>query len=208
MELGLKYKGPGMKEEKSEGFEKIEGEAAFYGPKLDFEVRAADGKNITIATIQIDFVLPQKFGLNYIDKEQKKLTPVIIHQSPFGSYQRFIALLLEQTNGKLPFWLVPCQVAILPFNAEKEIKDYCEKLAGELEKSSLRVKIFSKDKVTNRVRQMYQKKIPYYLVVGEKEIKTKLLKLVNAYNEGQEEELTEKELISKLNVLKEAMPSK
>jgi len=81
----------------------LKGEAAFYGPKLDLEITAADGKNISIATIQLDFVLSQKFGLNYIDKEQKEQTPVIIHQSPFGSYQRFIALLLEQTNGKLPF---------------------------------------------------------------------------------------------------------
>src|SRR5947209_17714074 len=103
MELGLKRKRFGVGEDKNEVFEEIKGEAAFYVPKLDFEVQAADGKNITIATIQLDFVLPQKFGLNYIDKEEKKQTPVIIHQSPFGSYQRFIALLLEQTSGKLPF---------------------------------------------------------------------------------------------------------
>ena len=81
----------------------MKGEAAFYGPKLDIEVKAADGKNITLATIQIDFVLPQNFGLNYIDKEQKLKVPVIIHQSPIGTYQRFIALLLEQKDGKLPF---------------------------------------------------------------------------------------------------------
>lgn len=81
----------------------MKGEAAFYGPKLDIEVQAVDGKNITLATIQLDFVLPQKFGLNYIDKEQKLKIPVIIHQSPIGTYQRFISLLLEQTDGKLPF---------------------------------------------------------------------------------------------------------
>jgi threonyl-tRNA synthetase len=79
------------------------GEAAFYGPKLDFETQAADGKNITIATIQLDFILPQKFGLFFENKEQGLEMPVIIHQSPFGSYQRFIALLLEKTTGKLPF---------------------------------------------------------------------------------------------------------
>jgi threonyl-tRNA synthetase len=81
----------------------LKGEAAFYGPKLDIEVQAADGKNITLATIQLDFILPQKFGLKYIDKEQKLQNPVIIHHSPIGAYQRFIALLLEQTDGKLPF---------------------------------------------------------------------------------------------------------
>lgn len=103
MELGLKRKEFGIEREKSKLFEEIKGEAAFYGPKLDFEVQAADGKNITLATIQLDFVMPQKFSLNYIDKKQKEQIPVIIHQSPFGSYQRFTALLLEQTKGKLPF---------------------------------------------------------------------------------------------------------
>jgi len=81
----------------------LKGEAAFYGPKLDIEIQTADGKNVTVSTIQFDFILPQKFGLNYIDKEQKLKTPAIIHQSPIGTYQRFISLLLEQTNGKLPF---------------------------------------------------------------------------------------------------------
>jgi threonyl-tRNA synthetase len=84
-------------------YEIIKGEAAFYGPKLDLEIKAADGKNITIATIQLDFALPQKFNLSYVDKEGKMQMPVIIHQTPFGTYQRFIALLLEQTNGQLPF---------------------------------------------------------------------------------------------------------
>ncbi|CAJ0841664.1 16018_t:CDS:2 [Entrophospora sp. SA101] len=81
----------------------LKGEAAFYGPKLDLEITAADGKNITISTIQLDFILPQKFGLNYIDAKQNLKTTAIIHHSPIGTYQRFIALLLEQTDGKLPF---------------------------------------------------------------------------------------------------------
>jgi len=81
----------------------LKGEAAFYGPKLDVEVRAADGKNITLSTIQLDFVLPQKFGLKYMDKEQKLRAPAIIHHAPTSAYQRFLALLLEQTGGKLPF---------------------------------------------------------------------------------------------------------
>jgi len=81
----------------------LRGEAAFYGPKLDIEVQASDGKNITLSTIQLDFILPQKFGLKYIDKEQKLQTPAIIHHAPASAYQRFIALLLEQTDGKLPF---------------------------------------------------------------------------------------------------------
>ncbi|CFW93052.1 Threonine--tRNA ligase (fragment) [endosymbiont DhMRE of Dentiscutata heterogama] len=179
----------------------LRGEAAFYGPKLDLEITAADGKNITISTIQLDFILPQKFGLNYIDSEQNLKIPAIIHQSPIGSYQRFIALLLEQTDGKLPFWLAPCQVAILPFNEEKEIKDYCEELVGKLKQSGLRVKIFTKKKLKDRVRQMYQKKIPYYLVIGQEEVEVKKnpnqetkIKLMHTYEGGKVEELTEKEL--------------
>jgi threonyl-tRNA synthetase len=123
---------------------------------------------------------------------------VIIHQSPFGSYQRFIALLLEQTQGKLPFWLAPCQVAILPINQEKEIKDYCEKIAGELTQIDLRVKIFSKEKLKYRILQTYQKKIPYYLVVGMNELEKKMLKLTKVYHRGEEEFLSEKDLYSKL----------
>ncbi|CAI2161757.1 1317_t:CDS:2 [Funneliformis geosporum] len=158
----------------------LKGEAAFYGPKLDLEIKAADGKDITIATIQLDFILPQKFGLNYIDKEQKLQTAVIIHQSPFGSYQ------------------LPCQLAILPFNEEEEIKNYCQKLAGELAEIGVRVKIFSKKKLKDRIRQMYRKKIPHYLVIGKEELKTKILKLVDAYQEGRMEELTERELVNKI----------
>ena len=191
----------------------LKGEAAFYGPKLDLEITAADGKNISIATIQLDFVLSQKFGLNYIDKEQKEQTPVIIHQSPFGSYQRFIALLLEQTDGKLPFWLAPCQLAILPINEEREIIGYCEKLAGKLKEVDLRVKIFSKKRLQNRIPQMYQKKIPYYLVIGKEELESGKLKLTNTYLLRKKNETSQKatsnqenqgiiiqELVSKLTV--------
>ena len=81
----------------------LKGEAAFYGPKLDIEVQTTDNKNVTLSTIQLDFILPQKFGLKYIDKEQKLQTPVIIHHAPASAYQRLIALLLEQTSGQLPF---------------------------------------------------------------------------------------------------------
>ncbi len=84
-------------------FTKLEGEAAFYGPKLDIEVRTSDGKRITLATIQLDFILPRKFNLSYVNGKGAQQTPVIIHYSSIGSYQRFISILLEQKNGKLPF---------------------------------------------------------------------------------------------------------
>jgi threonyl-tRNA synthetase len=176
----------------------LPGEAAFYGPKLDIEVQAADGKIITLATMQIDFPTPEKFGLQYINEKQELKTPVIIHQTPIGSYQRFIALLIEQTEGKLPFWLSPCQVAILPLNEEKETKNYCEKLKENLAKKDLRVKIFTEKTLNYRIRQIYKKKIPYYLVVGKEEIEKKMLKLTYTYLPNEITELTEKELYNKL----------
>jgi len=178
----------------------LKGEAAFYGPKLDLEIKAADGKNITIATIQLDFILPQKFGLKYTDKEQSLKTAAIIHQSPIGSYQRFIALLLEQTDGKLPFWLAPCQLAILPLNDEKSVKNYCEKLEKELTSLNLRAKIISEKSLNYRIREIYKKKIPYYLVIGKEEVEKNILKLIYTYLPNKVEELTEKELYNKLNI--------
>jgi threonyl-tRNA synthetase len=149
--------------------------------------------------MQIDFPTPEKFGLQYINEKQELKTPVIIHQTPIGSYQRFIALLIEQTEGKLPFWLSPCQVAILPLNEEKEIKNYCEKLKENLTKKDLRVKIFAEKTLNYRIRQIYKKKIPYYLVVGKEEIEKKMLKLTYTYLPPNEiTELTEKALYNKL----------
>jgi threonyl-tRNA synthetase len=169
------------------------GEAAFYGPKLDLEVKTADGKYITISTIQLDFLLPQRFNLQYIDKEQKIQKPIVIHQSPIGSYQRFIALLLEKNNGKLPFWLAPIQLVILPLNEEKETQNYCQKLLKELSKNSLRAKIFSPKKTLNyRIKQVHEKKIPCYITVGRKEVKNKKLKLSFTYSSDKEKRILKK----------------
>ncbi|CAJ0649484.1 15712_t:CDS:2, partial [Entrophospora sp. SA101] len=126
------------------------GEAAFYGPKLDLEVKAADGKYITIATIQLDFLLPQKFNLQYIDKEQKLQTPIIIHQSP---------------------------IVILPLNDQKEITEFSENLQKKLLSNHFRSEIWQEKTLNYRIKQTYKKKIPYYLVIGSQEIKTKELKL-------------------------------
>ena len=184
----------------------LRGEAAFYGPKLDIEVQAADGKNITLATIQLDFVLPQKFGLQYIDNEQKLQTPAIIHQTPIGTYQRFIALLLEQAQGKLPFWLAPIQLVILPLNNQEEVKKYSESLQKKLFSNNLRSEIWSEKTLNYRIRQIYKKKIPYYLIIGEKEINDayilpnrneRSLNLVHVYS-NEAKNLTEKELVEKL----------
>jgi threonyl-tRNA synthetase len=176
-------------------------EAAFYGPKLDLEVKAADDKYITIATIQLDFVLPQKFGLDYIDKEDKKQTPVIIHQTPIGTYQRFTALLLEQTGGKLPFWLVPIQLVVLLVNDQKEVKEYGENLQKELLSNNFRSKIWSsKETLNRRIEQTYKKKIPFYVVIGKKEVNNEKLAVHYIYSgkSGKPEILTKEELVGRL----------
>ncbi len=152
-------------------YEPLRGEAAFYGPKLDFEVEAADGKNITLATIQIDFVLPASFNLTYIDQEQKNQTPMINHQSPIGTYKRFIALLLEQTNGKLPLWLSPVQLVILPLNNKEKVLNYSYNLKKNLDENKIRSEIWDEKTLSYLIKEIYKKKIPYYVVIGEREVK-------------------------------------
>lgn len=156
------------------------GQAAFYGPKLDIEIKTNDGKYSTIATIQLDFLLPQKFKLYYLDKKQKKQIPILIHQSPIGSYERCIALLIEQKQGKLPIWLVPCQLAILPINETSKVIKYCKEITKKL--TNWRTKIFSKKTLQYRIKQLYQQKIiPYYLIIGNQEIEQKQLTLNSIY---------------------------
>lgn len=173
------------------------GEAAFYGPKLDIEVEAVDGKIITLATMQVDFPTPLKFGLQYIDEKQELKSPAIIHQSPIGSYQRFIALLCEQTQGKLPFWLAPVQIIILPLNEEKEIINYSNDLQKKFFTSNLRSKVWDAKTLNYRIRQVHQKKIPYCLVIGQEEVAKKILKLVCTYQD-KIMPLTEQQLYDKL----------
>jgi len=168
-------------------------EAAFYGPKLDFEVEVISGKNITISTIQIDLILANSFDLNYIDKEGKKKKPVIIHQSPIGTYQRFISFLCEKNKGKLPFWISPIQVAILPLNEEKVIKNYCERIKKKLIIKKIRVNIISEKTIGYRIKEIYKKKIPYYFIVGKKEIEKKIIKLFNTRIKENIKELSEKD---------------
>jgi len=173
---------------------KEKGEAAFYGPKLDFEVKAQDGKYITIGTIQLDFISPQRFNLKYIDKEQNFQIPMIIHHSPIGTYQRFIALLLEKTGGRLPFWLAPTQLVILPLNNQEEVKNCSEDLQKRLSIAQFRSEIWSDETLGYSIKKTHQKKIPYYLVIGKEEIKTKKMKLHHVYSQ-KEVELAPEDLI-------------
>jgi threonyl-tRNA synthetase len=144
------------------------GEAAFYGPKLDFMVKDAIGRKWQLGTVQVDYNLPERFELEYIDANQQKQRPVMIHRAPFGSMERFVAVLLEHTAGNFPLWLTPEQVIILPIS-EKYL-GYANELKQELEENNIRVLIDERNEKTGKkIRDAEVGKIPYMLIVGEKE---------------------------------------
>jgi threonyl-tRNA synthetase len=150
-------------------FYEAEGEAAFYGPKLDVQVKSAIGHDVTLSTVQLDYQLPERFDLTYVDKNGDKVRPVVIHRAILGSLDRFVAFLLEETKGNLPIWLAPVQVNIIPVNNELHL-DYCLELNDRLLKNKIRVEIDSRDeKLGYRMRESQTKKIPYTLVIGDKE---------------------------------------
>jgi len=145
-----------------------EGEAAFYGPKMDFMVKDALGRNWQLGTIQVDYNLPEKFDLTYIEKDNSKDRPVMIHRAPFGSMERFIALLLEHTAGKFPLWLAPDQVVIIPIS--EKFNSYAYKVFELFITNEIRTFVDERNERTGRkIRDNELKKIPYLLVVGEKE---------------------------------------
>ena len=148
---------------------KIEyGEAAFYGPKLDFMVKDAIGRRWQLGTIQVDYNLPERFELEYTGEDNKKHRPVMIHRAPFGSMERFIAVLIEHTGGKFPLWITPEQVAVLAIS--EKYNEYARKVARELENEGLSVVVDERnEKIGRKIRDTELKRIPYMLIVGEKE---------------------------------------
>ncbi len=151
-----------------------EGEAAFYGPKLDFMVKDALGRKWQLGTIQVDYNLPDRFDLTYIDKNNESKRPVMIHRAPFGSLERFIAILLENTAGNLPLWLTPNQFIILPISEKHE--KYCENVLNLLENNEIRGLIDNRSETIGRkIRDAEVEKIPYMLVVGEQESEQKVI---------------------------------
>lgn len=145
------------------------GEAAFYGPKLDVNVKPAIGNEITLSTCQLDFCLPAKFDLKYVDKDGVKKTPVVLHRAILGSLDRFMAYILEETKGALPTWLSPVQVNIIPVNPEIH-KEYSEKVLNELKELNIRAELDDRnEKLGYRMRESQTKKIPYSLIIGDKE---------------------------------------
>lgn len=145
------------------------GEAAFYGPKLDFMVKDALGRRWQLGTIQVDYNLPERFELEYVDADNHRKRPVMIHRAPFGSLERFIALLIEHCAGKFPLWLTPTQVKILPIS--DKFTDYCQKVTELLKKAEIRVEIDERnEKIGKKIREAELAKIPYMLIIGEQEV--------------------------------------
>ena len=145
------------------------GEAAFYGPKLDVQVKPAVGNEITLSTCQLDFCLPAKFDLKYVDKDGSKKTPVVLHRAVFGSIDRFMAYYLEETKGCLPVWLSPVQVNIIPVNNEYHL-DYSSEIYDILKDNNIRVELDNRDeKLSYKMRESQTRKIPYTIILGDKE---------------------------------------
>ncbi len=164
---------------------KCEGEAALYGPKLDFMFTDALGREVQIPTVQVDFSTPKRFGLYYIDEKGEKQVPVMVHRAILGSYERFLALILEQFKGVLPTWLSPVQIKILPIS-EKHIK-YSEEVARKLQETGIRVEIdYSQESFGKKMRETITKKIPYAVVIGDKEIEKKTITVRNRSYATQE----------------------
>ena len=148
------------------------GEAAFYGPKLDFMVKDAIGRRWQLGTIQVDYNLPERFELEYTGSDNQKHRPVMIHRAPFGSMERFIAVLIEHTAGKFPLWLTPEQVVVMPIS--EKYNDYAHEVAAQLEMQDIRTTVDDRnEKIGRKIRDNELKRIPYLLIVGEKEEQNK-----------------------------------
>ncbi len=154
----------------------VQGEAAFYGPKLDFMVKDALGRNWQLGTIQVDYQLPQRFNLEYVGSDNQKHTPVMIHRAPFGSLERFVAVLIEHCAGNFPLWLAPDQIAVLPIS--ERFNDYAKLVFEKLKEQDIRGLLDDRDeKIGRKIRDAETKKIPYMLIVGEREVAENLVAL-------------------------------
>ena len=162
-----------------------EGDAAFYGPKADFMIKDALGREWQCGTVQIDFMLPERFNLKYIDSDGLEKTPVMIHRAPLGSLERFLAILIEQYAGVFPLWLSPVQVAILPIS-EKFLKQ-ADEVKKEFEKNNIRVKLNDDNKsLGGKIRESTLQKIPFMIIIGEKEIEKGELFVTVRTREGKD----------------------
>ena len=173
------------------------GEAAFYGPKLDFMVKDAIGRKWQLGTIQVDYNLPQRFHLEYTAEDNSKQTPVMIHRAPFGSLERFTAVLIEHTAGHFPLWLTPEQVAILPIS--EKYNDYAEKLRKYFDRNNVRAYVDDRnEKIGRKIRDNELKRVPYMLVVGEKEAEDGLVSM-RKQGGGEQATMTMEEFAQRVN---------
>ncbi|MBQ3419293.1 MAG: threonine--tRNA ligase [Erysipelotrichaceae bacterium] len=165
-------------------YEEAIGEAAFYGPKLDVEVKPAIGPEVTLSTCQLDFLLPRRFELNYIDSNGEKQVPVVIHRAIFGTFDRFTAFLIEETKGAMPLWLAPKQIEIIPVNSEIHA-DYAYKVKEQFASNGFRVEVDDRnEKLGYRIREAQLKKIPVEIVVGDNEKDNKTVNIRRYGKEG------------------------
>ncbi|CAN5736995.1 threonine--tRNA ligase [soil metagenome] len=150
-------------------YERIEGEAAFYGPKIDIKVEDSIGRLWQLSTVQFDFNLPERFDLEYVGDDNKPHRPIMVHRALFGSVERFFGVLIEHYAGAFPFWLAPVQISVLPIT--DRINDYAEKIGKELKDAGFRVEVNSKsDKIGAKIREAQLQKVPFMLVLGDKEL--------------------------------------
>jgi threonyl-tRNA synthetase len=162
----------------------VEGEAAFYGPKLDFMVKDALGRRWQLGTIQVDYILPERFELEYTGSDNQRHRPVMIHRAPFGSLERFIAVLIEHCAGNFPLWLAPDQIAVLPIS--ERFNEYAAKVYEKLKEQDIRGLLDDRDeKVGRKIRDAETKKIPYMLIVGEREASENLV-AVRKHGQGDQ----------------------
>jgi threonyl-tRNA synthetase len=173
-----------------------EGEAAFYGPKVDFMAKDSIGRTWQVATIQLDFVQPANFELEFVNEEGKREQPVMIHCAIMGSIERFMSTLIEHTAGNFPLWLSPVQVSILPISDKHH--DYAKALCETLQAQGLRVETDdSKEGLGKKIRSVREMKNPYWIVIGDKDIEAGKVTL-ESRDHGQLGQLTEEEVVSRL----------
>ena len=173
------------------------GEAAFYGPKLDFMIKDAIGRRWQLGTIQVDYNLPKRFQLEYTDEDNQKKTPVMIHRAPFGSLERFTAVLIEHTSGHFPLWLTPEQVVVLPLS--EKYNDYAFSVQKQLDQAGVRAQVDDRnEKLGRKIRDNELKRIPYMLIVGEKEAAEGLVSM-RQQGGGEQATMTVAEFAKKIN---------
>jgi len=178
-------------------FVEIPGEAAFYGPKIDVQVWSAIGKEFTLATNQVDFAIPSRFGLTYIDKDNKGQTPLCIHRAPLGTHERFIGFLIEHYAGNFPLWLSPVQVMIIPIS--DKFNDYANSVYNELKDNKIRVELDSRsEKMGAKIRNAEISKIPIMIIVGEKEQNDHMISIRRKFS-GNQGSMKLEEFLSLIN---------